>query len=63
MPITSSKQTWAVGASVKVGFMRLTVREHVPTPGDGMPDQYRLEDTRTGRRYTFTPHNGLERDS
>lgn len=62
MPITRSKQTWAVGERVKVGFMSLTVTGFEPTPGDYKPDMYHLE-SENGRTYTFTPHYGLERAS
>jgi hypothetical protein len=61
MPITHTKQDWSVGSTVKVGFLHLTVVEFVPTPGDGMPDAYRLQGSK-GRRYRFTPHYGLERE-
>lgn len=57
--INRSKQTWEVGHPVKVGFMSLTVLEKIPTPGDGMPDQYRLQNAK-GKQYIFTPHYGLE---
>lgn len=60
MPITTSKQSWAIGTRVKVGFLTLTVLELEPTPGDGMPDIYHLEGEK-GRHYTFQPHYGLER--
>lgn len=62
MPITKTKQNWAIGQSVKVGFLTLTVTGLEPTPGDGMPDIYHLEGAK-GRRYTFQPHYGLERVS
>lgn len=62
MPITRSKQSWTIGNRVKVGFMDLTVTSIEPTPGDGMPDIYHLE-ADNGRRYTFTPHYGLERSN
>ena len=58
--ITRSKQNWAVGATVKVGFLSLTVTAIEPTPGDGRPDVYHLQSGK-GTRYTFTPHYGLER--
>lgn len=57
--ITHSKQDWAPGNSVKVGFLTLEVVEAVPTPGDYRPDDYRLVSLNTGARYTFTPHHGL----
>ena len=58
--VQRSKQDWSVGATVKVGFLTLTVREIVPTPGDYRPDKYVLESAK-GVRYEFTPHHGLER--
>jgi hypothetical protein len=61
MPIQRSKQDWSPGSVVKVGFMTLTVMAIIPTPGDWLPDKYQLLDTRNGRWYEFTPHNGLER--
>jgi len=61
--ITNSKQTWQVGATVKVGFLTLQVLEAVPTPGDWAPDAYRLVDARNGRTYRFVPHKGIERET
>lgn len=61
--ITRSKQTWEVGKVVKVGFMTLRVTDKEPTPGDYMPDAYRLESLDGSKRYRFVPHNGLERVS
>ena len=58
--IQNSKQDWSVGKTVKVGFMKLTVKELEPTPGDFMPDAYILESEK-GVKYRFVPHNGLER--
>jgi hypothetical protein len=58
--ITKSKQRWIVGETVKVGWMFFTVKEVIPTPGDYKPDMYVLE-SKTGKRYSFTPYNGLER--
>lgn len=56
--ITNSKQKWEIGQTVKVGFMTgLLVIAIIPTPGDYMPDEYRL--TRNGQEYKFVPHNGL----
>lgn len=57
--ITRSKQNWEVGNTVKVGFMELKVIEKIPTPGDYRPDSYKLV-SKTGKRYIFTPHHGLE---
>ena len=58
--ITKSKQDWSEGSTVKVGFMTLTVKALIPTPGDWLPDKYLLESS-NGTQYHFTPHNGLER--
>ncbi len=58
--ITNSKQNWEVGCSVKVGFMKLTVVNKAPTPGDYAPDAYILMNA-AGIRYEFVPHNGLRR--
>lgn len=54
------KQTWAPGATVRVGFLELRVIERVPTPADGLPDEWLLESL-NGIRYSFIPHNGLVR--
>lgn len=56
-----TKQTWDVGATVKVGFMTLKVLAAVPTPGDYAPDAYVLTDATGTRFYRFVPHNGCER--
>lgn len=53
-----TKQDWTPGATVKVGFMKLTVLRKVATPGDFYPDVYHLTAT-NGRAYTFQPHHGL----
>jgi hypothetical protein len=63
--IRNSQQCWAVGETVKVGFLRLRVcapfaTSGVPTPGNHQPDQYALTD-RQGRFYRFIPHHGLTR--
>lgn len=56
--INKTKQVWAVGSTVKVGFMAgLLVLAAVPTPGDYMPDAYLL--SRNNQFYSFVPHNGL----
>ena len=59
MAIKNSKQDWTPGALVKIGFMALEVVECIPTPGDFLPDDYRLWNPKNGKQYTFTPHNGL----
>ena len=57
--INRSKQNWAVGATVKVGFLSLTVIAVVATPGDFKPDAYVLS-SKTAF-YEFVPHNGLNK--
>ena len=52
------KQDWTPGATVRVGFMTLTVVRKVPTPGDFRPDVYHLT-AANGAPYTFQPHFGL----
>jgi hypothetical protein len=46
------------GQVVRVGFMTLTVEEYELTPKDGMPNRWHL--SRAGKRYIFTPYNGLQ---
>jgi hypothetical protein len=57
--IKHSKQNWAVGSTVKVGFMSLIVKAAVATPGDYMPDAYILTNIDGTKVYRFVPHNGL----
>lgn len=57
--INRSKQDWAVGKTVKVGFLSLTVVAVVATPGDFKPDAYVLA-SKTAF-YEFVPHNGLNK--
>jgi len=59
--IRNSKQVWEVGEVVKVGFLTLRVIGKEPTPGDYMPDAYKLCNLAADRFYRFVPHNGLER--
>lgn len=59
--ISSSRQTWEVGETVKVGFLSLIVAAKVPTPGDYLPDAYALTNTGATKFYRFVPHNGLKR--
>jgi hypothetical protein len=59
--ITRSKQNWTVGEMVKVGFLTLRITAARPTPGDGLPDVYELENPSNGRKYEFTPHHGITR--
>lgn len=58
--ITRTKQTWEIGANVKVGFLTLQVVAKIPTPGDWLPDAYALTNGK-GAFYRFVPHNGLTR--
>jgi hypothetical protein len=55
------KQNWAVGETVKVGFLKLRVLAKVATPGNWLPDQYAMTDATGQRFYRFVPHNGLTR--
>jgi hypothetical protein len=61
MAITRTKQTWEPRQMVKVGFMNLEVISLIPTPGDYMPDKYWMVNPTNGKKYTFTPHNGIEK--
>jgi hypothetical protein len=58
--ITKSKQIWAVGEMVKVGFMSLRVMATQETPGDYKPDAYILANAKADKFYRFVPHNGIE---
>lgn len=60
--ITRTKQDWTPGSTVKIGFMALEVVACIPTPGDDAPDAYRMWNPKTGKKYTFVPHNGLQSD-
>lgn len=59
--ITKSKQVWAVGNIVKVGFMSLRILRAVATPGDFAPDAYLMANVAGTQLYKFVPHNGLEK--
>lgn len=59
--ISKSKQNWAAGNIVKVGFMQLLVVRAIPTPGDYLPDAYILASLDHTKLYRFVPHNGLEK--
>ncbi len=59
--ITKSKQDWTAGATVKVGFLTLTVIAAVATPGDFAPDAYILSNKAGTQLYKFVPHNGVEK--
>lgn len=59
--INRTKQSWEVGATVKVGFLSLVVKAAIPTPGDSMPDAYILANKAGTQLYKFVPHNGVEK--
>jgi len=46
------KQDWGVGESVRVGFLTLEVVDKIGS-------DYRLWNPLNGKKYTFTPHLGL----
>jgi len=57
--IRNSKQNWAVGSTVKVGFMTLIVKAAIATPGDYAPDAYIMANQAGTQLYSFVPHNGI----
>lgn len=57
--ITHTKQDWAVGKAVRIGYMALTVVAAVATSGDFKPDAYVLA-SKTAF-FHFVPHNGLNK--
>lgn len=59
--IKNSKQSWAVGQTVKVGFLSLNVVTPIAPTGDGLPGAYIL--TNGKQFYSFVPHNGLNKVS
>lgn len=62
-PFRHRNDSWEVGATVKVGFLRYQVIRKEPTPGDGFADAYilRLISNHVQQRfYRFVPHNGIE---
>ena len=61
--IRNSKQQWTPGQQVRVGFLTLTVRTAVATPGDRAPDAYILANLAGTQLYKFVPHQGLEKIS
>ncbi len=61
--ITKTKQSWAVGATVNVGFLSLVVKAAIPTPGDYAPDSYILVNQAGTQLYRFVPHKGVEKIS
>lgn len=58
--ITRTKQDWAVGKMVKVGFMQLEVVKAGLDFYDSIPDVYILKNSK-GIYYEFIPHNGLKK--
>ena len=61
--ISTKKQNWTVGSTVKVGFLSLTVKACVATPGDYKPDAYILVNAAGTQLYSFVPHNGVTKIS
>ena len=59
--ISTSRQQWTPGQQVRVGFLTLTVRAAVATPGDFAPDAYILTNGAGTQAYKFVPHRGLEK--
>ncbi|WP_297505641.1 hypothetical protein [Ferrovum sp.] len=59
--IRTNKQQWTPGQQVRVGFLTLTVRAVVATPGDGRPDAYLLSNAAGTQLYRFVPHYGVEK--
>lgn len=61
--INRTNQSWTPGATVKVGFLTLTVQRAIPTPGDSAPDAYLLTNAAGTQIYQFVPHKGLTKVS
>lgn len=59
--IRKTAQNWTAGQVVKVGFLSLTVKAAIATPGDYLPDAYILANAAGTQLYKFVPHNGLEK--
>lgn len=59
--ICNTVQQWEPGQTVRVGFLTLTVRAAVATPGDGRPDAYLLSNAAGTQLYRFVPHGGVEK--
>lgn len=60
MKKSRAMQAWEPGKTVQVGFLKLKVVFHVPTPGDGRPDAVVLVTEDHARFYKFVPHWGIE---
>lgn len=58
-PTRKPRQEWAIGNTVRVGFLTLTIIGFEPATGDGLPGAWLLN-SHTGSSYRFTPYNGLE---
>ncbi|HEX8894453.1 MAG TPA: hypothetical protein VF783_14075 [Terriglobales bacterium] len=61
--IQRTQQDWSVGSVVKIGFLSLTVKAAIATPGDFKPDAYILVNKAGTQLYKFVPHNGVEKIS
>lgn len=59
--MTKSKQVWAVGETVKVGFLTLRITGIEPKCGWNNQPGYRLTNADGSKSYRFTPHEGLKR--
>lgn len=58
---SNSKQSWEVGQTVRAGFLTLTVRAKVPTPGDFAPDAFILSNLAGTQLYKAVPYNGVQK--
>lgn len=61
--ITTTKQDWTIGQTVKVGFLSLIVKAKIATPGDFAPDAYILVNGAGMQLYSFVPHKGVQKIS
>lgn len=59
--MTKSKQVWAVGEMVKVGFLSLRITGTEKNAGWNNQTGYLLTNADGSKNYRFTPHEGLER--
>lgn len=55
---TTSKNTWNIGDTVSIGFMKNLKVLSVRAEKDFLPDIYTLQAV-NGQKYEFIPHNGL----
>jgi hypothetical protein len=58
--IKNTKQNWAIGEVVKVGFLSLRIKG-MRAEYDYLPDIYEMESLDGKKQYEFIPHNGLTR--